>query len=144
MRGFLWEREGLERLFHAGRQYPPLEVLSVSGNSAASWSCWRHWRGSAACGHSRSLLKIKRTKARQDNAASGADVFPILLFHTVFSKLWQSEVDWISCCSFPSDPGDSPARQEHNCCMKSPQRAPRNPETPTGNSTVKFRHFLAV
>lgn len=107
------------------RQYPSLEVLSLSSSSAASWSCWRHWHWSAACGHSKSLLKVKRTKARQDKAASRADVFPILLFHTVFCKLGHSEVDWIPCCSFPSDPGDPPARQEHNCCTEASTKSPQ-------------------
>lgn len=52
-------------------------------------------------------------------------MFPILLFHTVFSKLGHSEVDWIPCCSFPSDPGDLPAKQDHNCSVEVSTKSPQ-------------------
>lgn len=68
---------------------------------------------------------MKRTKARQDNAASAANVFPILSFPTVLSKLGQSEVDWIPCCSFPSNPGDPPAGQEHKGCVEVSTKGPQ-------------------
>lgn len=51
--------------------------------------------------------------------------FQSLLFHAVLSKLGQSEGDWIPCCSFLSDPRDSPARQERNCCVEVSTKGPR-------------------